>query len=84
MIKFSSYTENFPKENCVVKVAIKPNEVFQKYNPKWFSDNSGMKMFVCEEAIYEDGFVTLQDGYSYLATNFLFHKLKRSQLKNIA
>ena len=72
IIKTQSYTNKFPKSNCIVKIALKKQD--------WNKD-SQFKTQVVEEAIYEDGFVSLDGGKSYaLASNFLFHKLKRSKL----
>ena len=72
VIKTSSYTDNFPKNNCIVKVAVKP---------KNWKNNDVIKAEVFEDAIYEDGFVTI-DTNSYMAGAFIFHKLKRKVKKN--
>lgn len=72
-IKISSYTTAYPKEKCKVKVAVKTKEILSSTNPK---DN--FKTDIYEDAIYEPGFVSLDGGKSfYLASNFIFHKLKR-------
>lgn len=71
IIKTQSYTENFPIDNCRVKVAIKRKD---------WKNNQSIKTEVYE-AIYEDGFVSIDGGKDYyLAGNFLFHKLKRTNL----
>jgi len=71
IIKTQSYTENFPIDNCRVKVAIKIRN---------WKNNQSIKTEVYEEAIYEDGFVSIDGKDYYLAGNFLFHKLKRTNL----
>lgn len=74
VIKLSSYTESIPNTNCNIKVAIKLDD-FEK-----FKGNSQFATQVIENALYEDGFVSIDGGKSYfLASNFLFHKLKRKR-----
>lgn len=71
IIKCSSYSENLPVDNCTVKVAVK--------NKDWKSNNS-IKTEVYTDAIYDSGFVSIDDGKNfYLGANFLFHKLKRNK-----
>lgn len=41
--------------------------------------NESIKTTVFEDAIYDSGFVTIPNG-TFLATNFLFHKLKRNKV----
>lgn len=67
IIKLSSYSSEFPSKNCNVKVAVKI---------EGWETQDAIKTEVYEDAIYEDGFVTIEKQ-SYLAANFLFHKLKR-------
>jgi len=74
IIKTSSYTETFPESSCKVKVAIRA---------VGWDKNDCFKTYVYEDAIYDGGFVTIPEKkQSYLAFNFLFHKLKREDLKN--
>lgn len=71
IIKISSYTENFPINNCNVKVVIKE---------KSWNNNQSIKVKVYENGIYENGFVSVDGGKNfYLGGNFLFHKLKRTK-----
>lgn len=81
-IKLSSYSKSLPKNNCKVKVAIKPsNDTWLRNNSNWFTNNTAMKMYVIEEVLYEDGFVSMDNGETYvLASNFIFHKLKRQNI----
>lgn len=70
IIKCSSYSENLPVDNCSVKVAVKKKN--------WKSNNS-IKTEVYSDAIYDNGFVSIDNGENfYLGVNFIFHKLKRS------
>ena len=72
IIKTSSYTESFPEKSCNVKVAIKPGN---------WEKHEAIKTYVWENATYDGGFVTLPNQeYSYLAFNFLYHKLKRTNI----
>lgn len=71
IIKCSSYSESLPTNNCIVKVAIKKKE---------WANNNTIKTEVYNDAIYNNGFVSIDDGETfYLASNFLFHKLKRNK-----
>lgn len=71
IIKTASYTANLPKNSCKVKVAIK--------QVGW--EKQGMvKTEVFENATYESGFVTINDKEYYLASLFIFHKLKRNKI----
>lgn len=71
IIKTQSYTENFPSDNCNIKVAIKKKD---------WNINQSIKTVVYENSIYEDGFVSIDGGKNfYLGGNFLFHKLKRTK-----
>jgi hypothetical protein len=73
IVKISSYSENLPESNCMVKVAVKKSG--------WFR-NDCIKTQVYENAIYEDGFVSLDGGNDYyLGFNFLFHKMKRKNIE---
>lgn len=71
IIKVSSYTEELPNNNCNIKVAIKKEN---------WDKNNAIKLDVYENAIYEDGFVSIDGGINYyLGYNFIFHKLKRTK-----
>ena len=73
IIKTSSYTDNLPIHNGNIKVAIKLNN--------WDKTNA-IKTRVFDNAIYCDGFVSIDGGdIYYLGFNFLFHKLKRTKNK---
>lgn len=69
IIKCASYTEKIPIDNCNIKVAIKKND---------WNKNDVIKTEVYPNAIYQDGFVSIDGGdVFYLGSNFIFHKLKR-------
>ena len=70
IIKTSSYTASFPHNwSETIKVAVKV---------KNWNKNECIETEVFENAIYDQGFVSVDGGKSfYLAGNFLFHKLKR-------
>lgn len=71
IIKVSSYTDKLPNINCTIKVAIKKEN---------WNINDAIKLDVYENAIYEDGFVSIDGGINYyLGSNFIFHKLKRTK-----
>lgn len=70
IINLQSYTAKFPTENCKIKVALKVDN---------FDKNESVKTTVYEDAIYDSGFITIPGG-TFLATNFLFHKLKRKNI----
>lgn len=75
-VNLQSYTDQIPLDNVIVKVAIKPNE---------FERNllGAIQTQTFEDAIYEDGFVKLPNSPTWhLASNFLFHKLKRKSFTN--
>lgn len=81
IVNLASYTMNMPEGKWKIKVAIQPsNPIWLRNNPNWFTNNVSMKLEVFEDALYEDGFVSLDGGKNYfLGTNFLFHKLKRTK-----
>ncbi|WP_338761795.1 hypothetical protein WAF17_16215 [Bernardetia sp. ABR2-2B] len=71
IIKLQSYTSKLPKTNCTIKVAVKVTD---------FHKNDCLKTQVFTDAIYEDGFVSIDGGKDFhLAHQFLFHKLKRTK-----
>lgn len=71
IIKLQSYTAELPKENCTIKVAVKVTDYFK---------NNCLKTQVFTDAIYEDGFISIDGGKNfYLPHKFLFHKLKRTK-----
>ncbi|MCF7796066.1 hypothetical protein K9M42_03150 [Patescibacteria group bacterium] len=78
IIKMQSYSENFPINNCIIKVAVKKKVWDVNKNIK--NVNQAIKTEVYENAIYENGFVSVDSGKTFLlADNFIFHKLKRTK-----
>ena len=73
IIHKSSYTDNFPKNKCTIKVAVKQ---------EGYQNNDAFDTEVFDNAIYDSGFVSIDGGdIFYLAYNFMFHKLKRKYIK---
>lgn len=71
LIKTASYTANLPKNTCKVKVAVK-QVGWQKQDV--------IKTEVFENATYDSGMVSIDGEGYYLASIFIFHKLKRNKI----
>lgn len=66
VVKLSSYTNSLPLQNMTVKVIRKQQ-----------TNNEAIKTHTYI-ADYEDGFVTVDREAYFLASSFMFHKLKRN------